>query len=77
MLEELQAETGKKIEFISNQHMDFLLSYSWPGNIKELRSLKDVLEHTNGRIRGHRGAAEILGLNESTLRFRMKKLGIR
>jgi PAS domain S-box-containing protein len=35
-----------------------------------------VLKKANWRIRGKDGAAEILGLNEATLRFRMKKLGI-
>ncbi len=35
-----------------------------------------VLQQTNGRIRGTRGAAEILDINPSTLRSRMKKLGI-
>lgn len=36
-----------------------------------------VLESTNWRVSGKGGAAEILGLKESTLRARMKKLGIR
>jgi len=35
-----------------------------------------VLEETNGRIYGPKGAALILGLNHSTLRSRMRKLGI-
>ncbi len=35
-----------------------------------------ILEKTNGRIEGKSGAAEILGLNPSTLRSRIKKLGI-
>jgi PAS domain S-box-containing protein len=35
-----------------------------------------VLEATAWRISGPKGAAKILGLNPSTLRFRMKKLGI-
>ncbi|MDX9762883.1 MAG: sigma 54-interacting transcriptional regulator [Desulfomonilia bacterium] len=38
--------------------------------------IMNVLEETNGRIHGEHGAAKILGLNPSTLRFRMKKLGI-
>ena len=36
----------------------------------------NVLEHTNWRVSGEGGAAEILGLNRSTLEARMKKLGI-
>jgi transcriptional regulator with GAF, ATPase, and Fis domain len=35
-----------------------------------------VLEAKNWRVSGPRGAARILGLNASTLRSRMKKLGI-
>jgi PAS domain S-box-containing protein len=36
-----------------------------------------VLEATSWRISGENGAAKILGLNPSTLRSRMKKLGLR
>lgn len=36
-----------------------------------------VLNTVDWRISGPKGAAKILGLNPSTLRFRMKKLGIR
>jgi chemotaxis protein methyltransferase CheR len=36
-----------------------------------------VLEHTNWKVSGKNGAAEILGLNRSTLRARIRKLGIR
>jgi formate hydrogenlyase transcriptional activator len=35
-----------------------------------------VLDHTDGRIEGPGGAAEILGLKPSTLRHRIKKLEI-
>ena len=40
------------------------------------RHIQDVLRYTNGKIHGPQGAAEILGLNPSTLRNRMKKVGI-
>ena len=36
-----------------------------------------VLEQTHWRVSGQNGAAEILGFNRSTLRARMRKLGIR
>jgi PAS domain S-box-containing protein len=36
-----------------------------------------VLENTGSRVSGKNGAAELLGLKESTLRARMKKLGIK
>ncbi|NNL76936.1 MAG: sigma 54-interacting transcriptional regulator, partial [Desulfobacterales bacterium] len=35
-----------------------------------------VLEQTNWKVSGKNGAAEILGLNRSTLRARIRKLGI-
>ena len=41
------------------------------------RELLAVLKKTNWRVTGHKGAAEILGLNKSTLYSKMKKLGIR
>jgi hydrogenase-4 transcriptional activator len=34
------------------------------------------IEHTKGRINGPGGAAELLGINPSTLRSRMRKLGV-
>jgi len=36
-----------------------------------------ILEQTEWKVSGKNGAAEILGLNRSTLRARMRKLGIR
>jgi formate hydrogenlyase transcriptional activator len=39
--------------------------------------IRMVLRHTGGRISGPRGAAEILGLPPSTLRSRIKKLGLK
>jgi formate hydrogenlyase transcriptional activator len=38
--------------------------------------IRYVLRHTNGKIEGARGAAELLGTHPSTLRARMRKLGI-
>jgi transcriptional regulator with GAF, ATPase, and Fis domain len=38
--------------------------------------IHEVLEARNWRVSGPKGAARILGLNPSTLRSRMKKLGI-
>ncbi len=35
-----------------------------------------VLETTNWRIKGKKGAAEILGLKPTTLQSKMKRLGI-
>ena len=43
----------------------------------ERRYILRVLEETEGRIKGENGAAQILGLPNSTLFSRMKKLGIK
>jgi transcriptional regulator with GAF, ATPase, and Fis domain len=43
----------------------------------ERRHIVSVLERTGWRVAGKSGAAEILGLNRSTLFSKMKKLGIR
>jgi formate hydrogenlyase transcriptional activator len=43
----------------------------------ERRRLSRVLHATGWRISGERGAAAALGLNPSTLRYRIKKLQIR
>jgi len=42
----------------------------------EREHISEVLKMTNGLIAGKGGAAEVLGLPASTLRSRMKKLGI-
>ncbi len=43
----------------------------------ERRHIVNVLERTGWRVAGKGGAAEILGLNRSTLLSKMKKLGIK
>jgi PAS domain S-box-containing protein len=43
----------------------------------EKQHILKVLDATGWRISGPKGASNILGLNSSTLRFRMNKLGIR
>jgi len=40
------------------------------------RHIRRVLSKTKGKVNGHNGAAAFLGINPSTLRNRMKKLGI-
>lgn len=42
----------------------------------EAAHIRRVLDHTKGRISGPRGAAAILGVPASTLRSRIKKLGL-
>lgn len=145
-VERFSKKFGKRIDTISKATMDLLLSYGWPGNIRELQNIIEraavlshesvlalnanlfpadvskasadacggmgdhaigsavasktsdtswpaprsstsleevershilvVLRNTGGLIEGPNGAARILNLNPSTLRGRMKKLGI-
>src|SRR5262245_36569723 len=42
----------------------------------ERSHIEKVLEQTHGVVHGPKGAAKVLGLNPSTLRSRMKKLGV-
>jgi Transcriptional regulator containing GAF, AAA-type ATPase, and DNA binding domains len=99
--------------------MDWFMSYTWPGNIRELQNIIEravvlaqgstieinesmpgmnigsrapvsdkigdmdrahilrVLKDANWKVHGKGGAASILGINPSTLRSRMQKLGIK
>jgi transcriptional regulator with GAF, ATPase, and Fis domain len=41
-----------------------------------IRHIQKILDRTGGKIHGPGGAADLLGINASTLRNRMKKLGI-
>jgi transcriptional regulator with GAF, ATPase, and Fis domain len=43
----------------------------------ERKHISKVVNTTNGLIAGEGGAAELLGVPPSTLRSRMKKLGIK
>jgi transcriptional regulator with GAF, ATPase, and Fis domain len=43
----------------------------------ERAHIQSMLTQTGWRIEGERGAAALLGLNPSTLRGRIRKLGIR
>ncbi|HNG34677.1 MAG TPA: helix-turn-helix domain-containing protein, partial [Blastocatellia bacterium] len=56
----------------SNGHSPVLMTLAE----NERAHIHRILQHTNGRISGPQGAAKILGLPASTLRSRMKKLGL-
>jgi transcriptional regulator with GAF, ATPase, and Fis domain len=68
----------------SLQFLDKLDSSSAAGMAEEVTTLEEVehnhiarvLEKTKWKIYGPDGAALLLGLNPSTLRFRIRKLGI-
>jgi len=122
LIDKYAMKIGKKITGISEDSMQRLQSYRWPGNIRELENVIEraviladnpiiqidpemlasrsdstaqaetpnnasfeaisrqhilsVLEQTRWIIEGASGAANILNMQPSTLRYRMKKLGI-
>jgi len=122
LIDKYAAKIGKKITGISENAMQRLQSYRWPGNIRELENIIEraviladhslldidpdmlssrshpvdrtetannasfeavsrqhilsVLEQTRWTIEGASGAAKILNMQPSTLRYRMKKLSI-
>jgi transcriptional regulator with GAF, ATPase, and Fis domain len=67
------------------QVLDRFETFSKPAGEQEVKALADlerdhilqVLQKTNWRVEGQKGAAILLGLNPSTLRARMRKYGIR
>jgi transcriptional regulator with GAF, ATPase, and Fis domain len=71
---------GNSLEF-----GDWMPKLRKPSGIIEWHSLEDVernhitqiLKTTNWKVSGEKGAAQILGLNPTTLEARMKKLGIK
>ncbi len=117
-IKQYSKKLGKNIRRISVKSHDKLLSYNWPGNIRELQNVLErnivlskgstlhiedqfidniesqdnadlmrleniernhiikILEKTNWKVHGDKGAASILDINPSTLRARMRKLGI-
>jgi hypothetical protein len=45
-------------------------------NLAISRHIIRVLEMTEGRVGGEKGAARVMGINASTLRKKMRKLGV-
>ncbi|MGD9730666.1 MAG: sigma-54 interaction domain-containing protein [Desulfamplus sp.] len=121
-IKKIARRLGRSISTITQEVMDTLQSYHWPGNIRELQNVLErgainspgqklrlvdtlgilgeeltrrssdkeiktleaverdyivqILEKTDWKVSGKNSATEILGLNRSTLRARMRKLGI-
>ena len=74
----LTFKTLSRVQNISqkNQHPDRPEAI-FPLNDVVAEYIQHVLTQTNGRVEGAGGAAELLSIHPSTLRTRMKKLGIR
>ena len=66
-LERLSIETGRKVEGVSRETMDLLMSHSWPGNVRELRN---VLERGVVVTSGNILQATDLGLTPSRVEER-------
>jgi len=68
----LNIKNKNKLKVSMNQKPDIT-------NLDEItiQHIKKVLSTTNGKIHGEGGAADLLGINASTLRNRMNKLGIK
>ena len=69
---ELCKRTGKKITGMTPESMDLLLSYSWPGNIRELKS---VLEYAFAVA--ERGLIRVDQLPQSVVRDEVEPVQIR
>jgi transcriptional regulator with GAF, ATPase, and Fis domain len=117
-VQRVSRQFGRHVEKISERMLRELVSYDWPGNIRELENflaraivlcpgdtldmpllngetsapsggeslsleaterkhIESVLASTHWVLEGPRGAAAILKMNPSTLRSRMRRLGIR
>jgi transcriptional regulator with GAF, ATPase, and Fis domain len=64
------------IEWLSPSHGNAAAAKTLTLEEMERQHIVDILEHTNWRVSGEKGAAKILGLNATTLEARMKKLCI-
>ncbi len=69
----LPREEGKSMPTVAGNDRSL-----YPLNLDEANAvhIREVLRLARGKIDGPGGAAEILGINPSTLRSRMNKLGI-
>ncbi len=63
---------------LQNENVEIKESKLETDNLDEMtaRHIRWILKRTDGKIHGRDGAADLLGINASTLRNRMNKLGI-
>ena len=85
-------EAGKRIKSVSKDTLDLFQSYSWPGNIRELRNVIERsiilcdtenfsvderwLTESRVRVFGPTGAAAKMGIARSTLELKIRTLKI-
>ncbi len=79
LLRVLQNKEIERIGGVETIHLDIRIIAATNRNLDELISnhIKSVIERTNGKVHGPGGAAEILGVNPSSLRGKMRKYGIK
>jgi len=118
-VQRFNSRVGRQIANVSDETLERLSNYDWPGNIRELQNtieravilsfdselelppgslpeadtsqhsegfgtleeverchIQAALKRSKGAVSGPHGAAKLVGLNPSTLKSRMKKLGI-
>ncbi|MBN2061323.1 MAG: sigma 54-interacting transcriptional regulator [Deltaproteobacteria bacterium] len=70
--------SGSKLRIVDEFENQQKKSYTTQRKLEavEREHIMNILEQTKWKVSGKNGAAEILGLNRSTLRARMQKLGI-
>jgi transcriptional regulator with GAF, ATPase, and Fis domain len=82
-VERFARRMGRRIEPLHPDDVARLREYSWPGNVRELQNvieranIQRALAACGGKISGENGAAALLGMNPSTLRSRLKALGLK
>jgi chemotaxis protein methyltransferase CheR len=64
------------VDELKKPHKDLTITQKTLEDVERDHIIR-ILEQTNWKVSGKNGAAEILGLNRSTLRARIRKLGIR
>jgi len=70
----LSTGTTLRLDQMGSEDIETIQSTTLKG--VERSHILEILENTGWKISGRNGAAEVLGLKESTLRARMKKLRI-
>ena len=87
-IRELKNVIERSVLLSTNETFELSLNYTVPGSAHEMigdnpsmeelqrRYIQHVLALTGGKVAGPGGAAEILGMNRTTLYSRMHKLGL-